>query len=323
MCKHRKRTAGSLTVLSTFLGLGFQSCSTPETVPLPIIPEKPMTYLSAPFPQGYENADLNALMFGRDAPDPADIKGCEKDYAKIFSYSASRVELKRAADELVLAEPYYYHWCFFYKMFELESKLHEIPYIKERQDLVLSSYEFLTSIARAFVRQLNETRYLRFAIKRYQKLSEYLFFRKVDLTPAMTQEILEAHDPYGNMRMKTVEETLSVLEKYGIQKNPKSLMSRDEKLRRTEEARLEHIRQEQLKLGTGKRQPATSGDVGPLTGPASGASDSALSSGPTPQESATGDPSNETLREPSSEPSGDAGEVKPVEVPSILEDKAK
>ena len=58
------------------------------------------------------------------------------------------------------------------------------------------------------------SRYLRFAVSHYRRMSEWVFYRKLELTPQATSELVEAANPFGVYR--TPAEAASILEKYNL-----------------------------------------------------------------------------------------------------------
>jgi cell fate (sporulation/competence/biofilm development) regulator YmcA (YheA/YmcA/DUF963 family) len=194
---------------------GLGGCSSVEVAPIgePI----PPPYTQVPHPEGLDLGDLNAIFLSPGAPKPEDYKTCDADYMKLKSLTASLDEINRGTKQLVKLEPVKYHWCFYVKMQALENKIKDTPFIDERQKQTLSAYEFLMPIAKAFSTEFNDTRYMRWAVSRYQHLSPRVFFRPLKLTPRMTVELVEPNRSFGLWRDPKPER--DVLDKYQVGKN--------------------------------------------------------------------------------------------------------
>ncbi len=193
------------------------SCSSIEVNPPPPLPEPP-DYVRVPHPEGLDIADLNAIFSSKEAPETGSLKGCDADLAKLRSLTANPEELAQGARELVRSNPVGYHWCFYRQILDLEHHLKEDNYFDERQKHVVEVYLFLTPIARAFIFEFGDSRYLRWAIARYRRLSEFVFFRKVEIAPRMSSDlIVNSADPIGFVRT-TEPQDQSMLEKYGLAK---------------------------------------------------------------------------------------------------------
>ena len=111
-------------------------------------------------------------------------------------------------------DPVRYHWSYYHTVLNIEESLQSEFYVDVRQKKVLEGYAFLVPIARAFSAEFHDSRYLRLATRHYRRLSENIFYRKLDLTPQMTSELVETSNPFGLWRDPTQERP--VLEKYGI-----------------------------------------------------------------------------------------------------------
>ena len=98
---------------------------------------------------------------------------------------------------------------------DIEDYLKSESYIDVRQKYVLASYSFLQPIARGFMSEFHDSRYLRWAIQHYRRISEWVFYRKLDLSPAITSELVDVSNPYGLWRMPSSSRG-PVLEKYNI-----------------------------------------------------------------------------------------------------------
>jgi hypothetical protein len=219
-------TVRSFSVLGLSAGAGLalaaliSGCATSQLQALAPIPPEAPDYVKVPHPEGTDLGDLMAVFTDRNAPDPASLKGCDADFRKLAKLTASREENEQGVRELVRRDPVKYHWCFYGKLLELEQGLQAEAYIDEKQKSVLDVYAFASPVARAFNDEFRDSRYLRWAISRYRRLSEYVFYRKLELSPQMAQELGGTMNPWGLLRPQTAELPGSVLEKYGILKQP-------------------------------------------------------------------------------------------------------
>lgn len=211
--------------------LNIGGCSTSEMYPPQ--PPIPPSYTKVPHPKGRDLSDLSAIFIDPTAPKDKDFsKKCDSDYIKLTERTQSKEELKTGVEELVMQDPVNYHWCFYAKLLELENFLMKDSYLDERQKKVLTTYEFLVPVARGFVSEFHDSRYLYWAMNRYKRLSEWVFFRKLDLTPEGTSELVHATDPFALWR-KDSQEGVSILDKYNLAKGPPQLdMKPDEPIQR-------------------------------------------------------------------------------------------
>ncbi len=201
----------------------FSGCSTTEVVPVPVPTPEPPAYVHAPHPVGSSEAELRAIFMDRNAPTPDALKDCQAEHAKLLTATASIDERRQGIRELIKRDPLRYHWCFYSKVQELHEKLASADYIDEKQKAVLEAYAFLTPVARAFLSEFKDSRYLRWAVRDYKRLSERVFYRKMDASPQLTAELLEGSNPFGNWRDPASDVTATpspspktVLEKYGF-----------------------------------------------------------------------------------------------------------
>lgn len=216
-----KAKARCFYVISVAAGwfAGFGGCATrtvtPAQAPAPDAAAAP-AYLGLPFPSGYGVSDIRALFQDRDAPPLASLKGCDTGYRLLSAATRSRQELMAGMRELVARDPVFYHWCFYGKILELDDDLHADAYIDEKQKRVLAVYDFLVPLARTFMTQYQDSRYLRWAVRDYRRLSDWIFFRHLELTPEMSSELVDVGNPtaFGSPPVPTGEG--SILEKYKI-----------------------------------------------------------------------------------------------------------
>jgi len=200
-----------------FLGfmVQFEGCTTAELTP-PQMPTPP-SYTQVPHPRGNDLSEIRSLFLDPGAPSLDMVsKNCDLDLKKLFSLTQSIEERTQGVAELVRQDPVSYHWCFYGKLLSLENLMSSSNYLDERQKEFLEIYDILVPIAKSFSSQFHDTRYLRVAIYRYKRLSEWLFFRKVDLTPEGTLELVQPENPFGLWREN--EGGFSILEKYHLTK---------------------------------------------------------------------------------------------------------
>ncbi len=195
-------------------------CTTTTIAPAPA--PTPPAYTFVPHPQGMNTEDLSALFTDEKAPkDPEFVSGCDAEYRKLQGLTQSVEELAEGALELVKKDPVSYHWCFYGKILDLEKVLKSDAFLDEKQKKILNIFDFLTPIAKSFSIAFHDNRYLLMAVRKYQKMSEWIFFRKVELTPAGTAELVQPTNPFGLWRDSGG--SFSVLEKYHlIKRDPSS-----------------------------------------------------------------------------------------------------
>jgi hypothetical protein len=219
MKKNKKRIIQLVTSFWVLKTLG--GCSTTELIP-PEVPSPPV-YTQVPHPEGMDLGDLTRVLSDGKAPqDPEFSKNCDQRFLKIKKLVKSKEELDEAVLELITEDPVHYHWCFYSKLNGIENDIRSDKYLDEKQKLLIEGYEFLVPAAKAFQREFKDSRYLRWAVFRYKKNSEVVFFRKLDLTPAGTAQLVQPINPFGLWRKDTPPE-VSVLEKYHIQRDPNSV----------------------------------------------------------------------------------------------------
>lgn len=196
--------------------LFLNSCSTPTKIEaLPPIPAEPPGYVRVPHPEGLDQGDLMAIFTDKDAPSKESFEKCDADFQTLLSKTTSKDELTTGARELVRLSPEKMHWCFYGKILLMEDKLKAAQYIDEKQKTVLDAYSFLTPVSRAFFVEYRDSRYLRWAVNRYRRLSETVFYRKMEMTQQLNEELVAPANPLGADR-PPVEKPQGVLEKYGL-----------------------------------------------------------------------------------------------------------
>ena len=184
---------------------------TPEAAPIP------PAYTSVPHPQGQALADVTALFSKEGAPDPKEIvKTCDSAFRKLDVLSQSANERVEGRVELVKNDPVTYHWCFYGKALDLEGSLQTLNFVDEKQKKVIETFDFMVPLARSFSTAYHDARYLHWATVQYRRLSEWLFQRRLDLTPAGTADLVQPVNPFGLWR--NTEGSFSILEKYQLLK---------------------------------------------------------------------------------------------------------
>jgi len=193
--------------------VSWSGCTTTEKTP--VMPPNPPEFTKVPFPEGADLADMSAIFTDPNAPKlPEFALKCDHDFRKLTGMTRSIPEIEQGIRELVKNDPVHYHWCFYGKLLQLENDLIKDSYIEERQKNVLNTFQFLTPIAKAFILEFHDSRYLRAAVFRYQSISEWVFYRKLELTPQGTVEMVQPKNPFGLWRKGA--DGFAVLEKYNI-----------------------------------------------------------------------------------------------------------
>ena len=222
----RPNQFNKVTLLTLFLAsaplLGCSSTTVVAENPvLPTVPE----YVRVPHPVNFELSSLRGILYSSLAPN--DIFGsfpetCAQEFQKLVTMTQSLDERKSAAIEMVSADPERMHWCFYSKISKLQETLQGNTTWKERQDKVFDTFTFLTPIANAFLNTYHDSRYLRWASQYYSKISEMVFYRKVQTTPDSTLAIVQnsQNDLEPWLPVKNSPEKESVFAKYGISFNP-------------------------------------------------------------------------------------------------------
>jgi len=214
--KSRKHSILIYVGILTVWCLSWGGCSTTQVAPP--APPTPPSFTQVPHPVTYELGDLKGVFYEQGAPDRESLKDCDKGFHKLMAATSSVEERNAGVAELVRHDPVAMHWCFYDRVAFLEEDMKKEPYIDQRQKKVLATYDFLVPIARAYSTEFHDSRYLRAAIQRYRKLSEWVFFRRLDLSPKVTSELVEMATPFGIWRQPGGP--TPVLEKYGVVQPP-------------------------------------------------------------------------------------------------------
>jgi hypothetical protein len=149
------------------------------------------------------------------SPKADEIQKCDADLKKLRTLTVSEPEIAEGTRELIKGDPVRYHWCFYGKLLDLEDTLKADSFVDERQKKALETYAFLVPVSRAFLQEFHDSRYTRWAVKHYRTLSEWVFYRKLELSPQATVDMAEATNPFGFLRDNSTAPR-PVLEKYNI-----------------------------------------------------------------------------------------------------------
>jgi hypothetical protein len=220
--RHNLNSVRWLTLVLGACGVwvGSPGCSTTSTL-VPLSPAKNVelpAYAYLPHPGGYTSSDVRILFTDESAPKREALEKCDEDLRSLLSKIQSVEEQAIGVRELVSKNPAEYHWCFYSKVIELEDGLQKDEFVDEKQKRIVSAYEFLTPIARAFMQEFQDSRYMRWAIRDYRRLSDLYFYRKLELSPQMSSELVDVEVPVqdGARSHASSLESRSVLEKYKI-----------------------------------------------------------------------------------------------------------
>jgi hypothetical protein len=201
-----------------------------DSTPLPVVPE----YVKVPHPAGFDQADLQAIFHSPLAPKAvlgefADT--CDDEFRKLGQATHSIDEKKKGAMELVTQDPERMHWCFYAKIVRLQETLQGNTTWNTRQKKVVTTFEFLSPVANAYLELYHDSRYLRWASMYYSKISEWVFFKKVVPTPDSTLTLVKnAHsdlEPWVPLKTESEKNQDSVFAKYGITLAPTIASSQD------------------------------------------------------------------------------------------------
>ena len=163
-------------IFLTFIILSLQcGCTSAQISPEPIAPpqqdEKAAFRDRAKHPDGFNISDVKALFIASSAPTLESLKNCDFDYYAETTLARNREELFMALPEHIKTDPEKYHWCFYAKILLLEDELsNEKLYVDERNKLLIQRYPFLVHIARIFLADFDDPRYLEFANHNYKRL---------------------------------------------------------------------------------------------------------------------------------------------------------
>lgn len=205
----------------SFLVLGCLpiSCTTAEHSPKPKVELPPLIQVN--HPAGTDLADVEALFTDPLAPKEQNFaKDCDQDLIKLKRVAPNKEVLAQGVRELIRKDPVFYHWCFYGKLLKLDADLKSNQYLDAQQKIALDTFQVLTPVARGFAEEFRDSRYLRWTVMRYQKISAQFFFRKLDLAPEGTALLVKPQNPLG--RVRSAEALTNVLEKYHLESNAPS-----------------------------------------------------------------------------------------------------
>lgn len=200
--------------------LGVAGCSTTST----LVPQTPPqevavpAYAYLPHPRGYTAGDIRLLLTEKSAPSPEALAKCENDFRALYKRVDSLDERARGVRELVNRNPAAYHWCFYSRILDLETNLGQEDFVDEKQKRIIHTYEYLVPVARAFMHEFQDSRYIRWAIKDYRRLADLYFYRKVELSPQMSSELVDVAVPVDERPAAALDDAtkISVIDKYKI-----------------------------------------------------------------------------------------------------------
>ena len=123
-------------------------------------------------PDGFNISDVRALFTSPGSPQLDTQLNCDFDYYAESTIARNREELFMALPEHVKSDPDKYHWCFYAKILLLEDDLsRDTLYVDEKMKLITKRYPFLVHIARIFLADFDDPRYLEFANHNYKRLN--------------------------------------------------------------------------------------------------------------------------------------------------------
>ena len=154
--------------------------------------EAPSAY---PHPVGFAFSDLQSLFQRTGAPNQKDLSTCDQQFQERLIQTPAIDEHIKFLKEDVHKDPEHFHWCFYSKILQLEEDVKAAKFIDEKQKAILRAYAFLTPLAQAMLKERGDPRYLQWAIERYRKLSEVVFYRSVIVAPKTALEIEAALRP--------------------------------------------------------------------------------------------------------------------------------
>jgi hypothetical protein len=209
-----------VTLSFSFAILGCSSTTIVKETP--VLPEVP-DYVKVPHPVSFELSSLKAVFNHPLAPQ--DVLGsfstqCDSEFQNLAKQTKNKEERSKAAEELVSVDPERMHWCFYAKISTLQDSLQSEITWTDRQKKVFDTFEYVSPIANAFQSIYHDSRYLRWASQYYVKISEWVFFRKVQPIAEGTSELVNGSNP-NNLEpwiqtARNKEIGNSVFKKYGV-----------------------------------------------------------------------------------------------------------
>lgn len=186
--------------------------------PLPEVPK----YTQLTHPPGVLVSDLRAWEATLPAGRAEELKDCDAPFHVLSEKSGSKEEIAKGVMELLDQDATKAHQCFYLKLNEVTREIDSEKSIQERQKIVLRLYAYLSAMARGFQDRFHDTRYRRWALSSYQKHSERVFFRRLEVTPEATSDLVSDSEANGfTYYMPERQPATQVLEKYGlVEKKP-------------------------------------------------------------------------------------------------------
>lgn len=200
--------------------LGVAGCSS-TSILSPHEPPKEVAvpaYAYLPHPAGHTTSDLISLFSEKGAPSRETMAKCEEDFRSLYSKVQSIEERTKGVQELISRNPAAYHWCFYSQIISLEEGLSQDEFVDQKQKRIMNTYEYLVPVARAFAKEFQDSRYLRWAIQDYRRLADLYFYRKLEMSPQMSSVLVDVAVPAEMRSAPVADEShpVSVLEKYKI-----------------------------------------------------------------------------------------------------------
>jgi hypothetical protein len=158
-----------------------------EQVPQPTMVDHP--YMTLPHPIDYRTPSVEALFTNVDPKRDEAIKRCSQVVDQIQTQVVSMEEQKQTLKEWLRKDPSSCHWYFYSSFKQVEQALAQKEYIDEKQKITLEAYSRIVAIAQAFHEEYTDPRYLYFASVNYQRVSQMVFYRKLDLAPETTLQM--------------------------------------------------------------------------------------------------------------------------------------
>ncbi len=221
--------------------LGVAGCSSTSTIVPPAPPKEVAVpdYAYLPHPAGYMTSEIKLLFTDKSAPSRETMAKCDDEFKALNEKTKSIEERALGVRELVSRNPAAYHWCFYSRILELEEGLSKDDFVDEKQKRIVATYEYLVPVARAFMLEFQDSRYVRWAIRDYRRLADLYFYRKVELAPEMSSQLVDVEVPVDDRSNLTLEEArkAGIIDKYKIGNSipdstvlPGNKIEQDEKL---------------------------------------------------------------------------------------------
>ena len=193
--------------------------------PLPLVAIPVPKALQLEHPEDFSISRLEELFGKKSTPlwTKETLGKCVRPITELQSKVHSYAELENGFRELVRTDPVLFHWCFYGTLLDLEKALSEESFILEKQSMVLRAFKVLAPISKAFLNETSDSRYYRYSIRRYQELTERVFFRKVEVLSEVTEKLVNLHHwpapdrQPSSAEVKSGDTEISVLKKNGVE----------------------------------------------------------------------------------------------------------